>query len=197
MNARQPIPDALFREVHYLADGVLDGTLSDEQCAWLDRLVCTDAVARQLYVRYVFNSDSLRTWSRSVFSRMFAGDPTLVLDDLDKDAISREISNQSGLFTGNSGVHVLSTTLHNTLGYFSDGMPLAYLIATVLTGLGLLIGSLIPVSHPEQIARNSVPPSVVVEPKVDYVGRITGMVDCKRAGDSRVSVGEKFAWLRA
>ena len=56
-------------------------------------------------------------------------------------------------------------------------MPLAYLLATVITGLGLLIGSLIHVSHPEQIARNSVTP-VVVEPKA-FVGRITGMVDCK------------------
>ena len=41
----------------------------------------------------------------------------------------------------------LSTTLHNTLSYFSEGMPLAYLLATVITGLGLLIGSLIHVSQ--------------------------------------------------
>ena len=71
--------------------------------------------------------------------------------------------------------------IHGTIGYFSEGMPLAYLMATVITGLGLLIGSLIHVSSPEQVARNSVP-SVVVEPKADMVGRITGMVDCKWAG---------------
>ena len=79
----------------------------------------------------------------------------------------------------------LSTTFHNTLGYFSEGMPLAYLLATVITGLGLLIGSLIHVSQPEQVAHNS----VVVEPTL--VGRITGMVDCKWNGGSRVSLGQK------
>ena len=56
----------------------------------------------------------------------------------------------------------LGHPLHSTVGYFSEGMPLAYLLATVITGLGLLVGSLIHVSHPEQVARN--PPSVAVEP---------------------------------
>ena len=32
----------------------------------------------------------------------------------------------------------------------------------------------------------------VVEPKAEYVGRITGMVDCKWIGGSRVSLGQKF-----
>ena len=73
----------------------------------------------------------------------------------------------------------LSTTFHATLGYFPEGMPLAYLIATVLTGLGLWIGSTVHVSPPEQLARTSVPSTVVAQPKAEYVGRITGMVDCK------------------
>ena len=88
-------------------------------------------------------------------------------------------------------------------------MPLAYLVATVMTGLGLLIGSLIHVSHPEQVARNSVP-AVVVEPKAEIVGRITGMVDCKwergARGEGRgagaanlkslVGLNDEFVWLR-
>ena len=78
---------------------------------------------------------------------------------------------------GAPAIGFLSTTLYNTIGYFSQGMPLAYLLATVVTGLGLLIGSLIHVSPPEQVAHNSVP-AVVVEAKL-LVGRITGMVDCK------------------
>ena len=67
-------------------------------------------------------------------------------------------------------------------------MPLAYLIATVVTGLGLLIGSHIYVSYPVQVARISVP-SVVAEPKAVYVGRITGMVDCKGTGVAAASRG--------
>ena len=56
-------------------------------------------------------------------------------------------------------------------------MPLAYLIATVVTGLGILIASHVYMSRPEQVARQSVPATVVVEPAP--VGRITGMIDCK------------------
>ena len=40
------------------------------------------------------------------------------------------------------------------LGCFPEGMPLAYLIATVVTGLGLLVGSLVHVCRTEQVARN-------------------------------------------
>ena len=60
----------------------------------------------------------------------------------------------------------------------------------MITGLLILGFWLMPASDPKQVAK-SVPSSVpVVEPKA-YVGRITGMVDCK-IGDSRVSLGQKL-----
>ena len=55
----------------------------------------------------------------------------------------------------------LSTTLHGTVGYFSSGWPVAYLVATVIFGIGLLIGSLMHVSQPVQVARQSSSPSRV------------------------------------
>ena len=89
----------------------------------------------------------------------------------------------------------LSTALHAALGFFPEGMPLAYLIATIVTGLGILIMSLFHVSRPEQLATHSVPPAaerqLATEPLPASVGRITGMVDCK-IGDSRVSLGQKI-----
>ena len=73
-----------------------------------------------------------------------------------------------------------STTLHDMVGFFSSGWPVAYLIATVIFGVGLLIGSLVPVSQPAQVARqSSVPSRVDAEPRMEPVGRITGMVDCQ------------------
>ena len=39
---------------------------------------------------------------------------------------------------------LLSTTLPGTVGLFSSGWPVAYLIATVICGVSLLIGSLVP-----------------------------------------------------
>ena len=83
----------------------------------------------------------------------------------------------------------LSTTIHGTVGYFSSGWPVAYLVATVIFGIGLLIGSVVHVSEPAQVARqSSVPSRSVVEPKMELVGRITGMVDCQwvQSPESRV-----------
>ena len=92
------------------------------------------------------------------------------------------------------------TALHGTLGYFSEGIPLAYLLATVVTGLGLLVGSHVYMSGPEQVAhqsdsvRTSNPQSLIPNPspKTPFVGRITGMADCKWNGASRVSLGQKY-----
>ena len=58
-------------------------------------------------------------------------------------------------------------------------MPLAYLIATVLTGLGILIASHVYMSCPEQVARQSAPLPSPLSPLPSVVGRITGLVDCK------------------
>ena len=75
----------------------------------------------------------------------------------------------------------LATTFHGTVGYFSSGWPVAYLVATVIFGIGLLIGSLMPVSQPAQVAKQSVasPAARSVLAEDGVVGRITGMVDCQ------------------
>ena len=78
-----------------------------------------------------------------------------------------------------TGLAFLGNAVQGTVGYFSSGWPVAYLAATVILGMGLLIGALIPVSEPAQVARQSPLPSRVdAEPKMEFVGRITGMVDC-------------------
>ena len=51
-----------------------------------------------------------------------------------------------------------SSTIHyplSTIHSFFGSMSFSYLAATVLLGLGLLIGSFIPVSGPEQLAEHS------------------------------------------
>ena len=58
-----------------------------------------------------------------------------------------------------------------------------------------------PASYPEQVAKqSSVPGGTVAEPKMELVGRITGMVDCKWADESTVAfngahvpLGRKYA----
>ena len=86
-----------------------------------------------------------------------------------------------------------SAALHGTFGYFSDGMPLAYLLATVVTGLGLLIGSMIHVSqsstYDEGLATSG---ARGAERKVECVGRVTGTaLDCVWSAGSRICLGQK------
>ena len=73
----------------------------------------------------------------------------------------------------------LPATFHDVLGCFPEGMPLAYLLAVLITGLGLLIGSVIHVAEPTEVPRQSASLPSPLSPLPSVVGRITGMVDCK------------------
>jgi len=107
---------------------------------------------------------------------------------------------------------VWGNVYHGTLGFFSQEVPFALLIATLITGLGLWAGSLVYVSQPKPMAeRNPATPapSLAHLPERALVGRITGAVDVKWAtkeledgtqgpeiGDASqrhfVSLGDKF-----
>ena len=81
---------------------------------------------------------------------------------------------------------VLDNAVHGTAGYLAQGWPLSYLVALLIVGVGLTIGSLVHVSLPDAIANRSFSgvhsssPSVNAEAlaRTKAVGWITGMVDC-------------------
>ena len=76
----------------------------------------------------------------------------------------------------------LSTAVHGTVGFFSQEIPFSLLIATVITCLGLLAGSMVHVSQSRSIAQNSSSRSASrpsFSPTSDVVGRITAMADVK------------------
>ena len=94
--------------------------------------------------------------------------------------------------SGSPVLPLLSTTLPGAVGWFSSGWPVAYTIATVICGVSMLIGSVVHVSEPVQVARQSASlPSPfgrgaggegrgnADSPLPSVVGRITGMVDCR------------------
>ena len=90
----------------------------------------------------------------------------------------------------------LSNIVHGTINYFPEGMPLAYLIATVVTGLGILIASHVYMSRPEQVAQQPAPlPSSLASLPL-MVGRITAMADCLWVGDAAssrdVRLGQRY-----
>ena len=70
--------------------------------------------------------------------------------------------------------------VYSLFNYVSSGWPVAYLVATVIFGIGLSIGSFVHVSRSALVAKQSLMPNgSVSEPKEELVGRITGMVDCQ------------------
>jgi hypothetical protein len=82
---------------------------------------------------------------------------------------------------------VAPSNIQNTAGLFSfaSGWPVAYLIATAIFAIGLLIGSLTHVSHNEFVDRSA--PTAAEHPtgsrlQADVVAQITGTVDCKWEG---------------
>ena len=106
----------------------------------------------------------------------------------------------------------LGGAYHGTIGFFSQEVPFSLLVATFVTGLGLLAGSLVYVSQPKSMAKNvpapMMPAVAVLRPERELVGRITGAVDVKWAEGSQgrcqgteardtnqkflVSLGDKF-----
>ena len=119
-----------------MADIACDGALTERDAAQLEQLLHGNVEAQQYYLTHVSLDQVAAMGVRTSSARADAARPSPIFG-------------------------FLSPALHSTLDYFSEGMPLAYLLATVITGLGLLVGSLVHVSRPEQIVRNSVRQAVV------------------------------------
>ena len=161
-------PDWLS-DLDLLLCDVSDGTLDDLKLKQLDEILAGDSEALAHYVDYIDLFATLTRqpaiWAKENYQWQGT---TSEFDSL----VVRPAATIAAPF---SSVHhrpspripsFLSIPIHGTIGYFSQGLPLAYLLATVITGLGRLVGSLIHVSHPEQVARESFSPALVVEPKV-------------------------------
>ncbi len=87
-------------------------------------------------------------------------------------------------------------------GFFSSDWPVAYLMATVICGIGIAVAAFTYVSRPDGVA-----PAITAvekidqrgEPRPECVGRITAMFDCKwvnqrkSPASGRVAVGQDYA----
>jgi hypothetical protein len=82
-------------------------------------------------------------------------------------------------------VHLLDGAIHGTIGDLASGWLVAYLIATVVLAIGLAIGAVTHVSQPMQLVQDVPAPSSPVSIPQSIVGRITGMVDCRFAANSK------------
>ena len=115
-----------------------EGQLSPEQAIQLDGLLSADPEARLFYVRYMDLCANL-FWS-------------VLSDDGHRQLMAQVLeAPKSEVPPSSPFPSLLDTMSHGATGNFS-GWPVAYLVATVIFGIGLLMGSLVHVSEPQQIA---------------------------------------------
>ena len=130
-------------EVGRLAALLLDGEFDSEDRRRLEQMLSSDEESLSYYENYV-EIHSLLHWQHGLAERCETGflQPDPPCDSCPPVSTFPAIA----LFDG---------ATDKATSYFSSGWPVAYMIATVICGVGLLVGSLIPVSQPEQVARQS------------------------------------------
>jgi hypothetical protein len=202
MNASgSQLPNTSFHELHALIDALLSEQASDTDILRLQQLVCGSPEFRARYVQYVYTSWNLRTWAEHSPLNPPADQLGPCWTDADGVLFDSPASTGSIASGNTSRFQVLPRPSGITFAYLSSGWPLAYLIATVICGLGLAVGALTHVSQPaRQLASLRSPlgsgaggdgkwlPSPAGrgaggegDRNGPVVGRITGMVDCQWA----------------
>ena len=164
----------------YLAELVCDESVSSNEIAELNSILLTDHTFRQYYLSYYRMRVTLRLELRAQRAAQ------KLHQKININTNERASSNSNAIDVAAPVVvpipSFFSTTYHGTIGFFSQELPFSLLIATLLTGFGLWIASLVYISGPEKIAKDStLPAKTSFDPTLKVVGKITGMGDCKWA----------------
>ncbi len=152
-------PDDQFEELSELSAAVREDRCTPEQASQLNARLIDDPSACDIYARYVLLEAMLEF-------ELGAG----------RHPAEPSPRFHTPIFS------LFSATYHGTVSFFSQEIPFALLMATVVTSLGLLVGSMIYVTHHQQLAEDiSASPSAWPAGKADmeFVGRVTGMVDVR------------------
>ena len=171
--------DRVFELVGKICD---EGATQDDLLE-LDSMVKGNPAARKHYLGYCQMHSALRLELRASRATLAACQQISSEAFPEEDALFN--AEQTAPSVCESSPAVPPMPRFSTFGFFSEDLPLAYLVATVITGLGLLIGAFTHVSQPEQMfvqaSKNTQRETAIAEnpPLASAVGQITGMVDCK------------------
>ncbi len=183
-----------------LIDAVCNATITPEQTAHLEDTLSHNPDAQWFYLQYIHLHGTL-LWDRQSHSEWDA------LRQMKEQGLtaSPTVGSTEQPITPCESMpsplppSILGNVWHGTIGYFSHEMPFSLLMGAALTGLLILVAWLVPVSRPVEIAKRSSRTPSVVKPRVELVGKITGMVDVKWVNDNsasfndaRVSLGRKY-----
>ncbi len=144
--------DDLFKIIHEMVVAQSNGEMTREQFAVFDELLADSEKARQLYVEYIYESLALPLMlglsenehvlpSFANFEQEGSepsAPPAATIASLDQHHRPGFDSTALSFFPS-----ILSTTVHSTIGFFSQELPFSLLIAAVLTSLGLWFASMV------------------------------------------------------
>ena len=200
MSLRMP-ESPLLEQVEAMILAGERGDLTASEMATLGEILRTNPDARRFYACYMLETCRLRDWAESA--------SCLPVSSCDvAENVGRSSAEERADMPVQSAppLNFLAPPIQGVFGYFAPSWPMAYLVATVMTALGLMICANMYISPPGQI----VGPSTVERPAISpaphdvlravVVGRITGMADCQWSvdGDSKnlkspVSIGDHFS----
>jgi hypothetical protein len=154
-----------------LTDMACNGAITEEDAAQLERLLRGNAQAQQFYLKRM----SFDTWLRWEVA----------------DQVQEPTSVDSP-----PPVIVSVGSPYGRAGWLSSGWPVAYLVAAVVLGIGLMIGAVTHVSQSIQVVRQHLPSTfgrraggeggrTVDATQSPVVGQITGTLDCRFAAGSK------------
>lgn len=166
----------------YLAEIVCDENASIDDVAELDAILLADATSRRIYWDYCRMHVALEMEMQANHMLQRACEQ----ENLDSSALApweSDVLAAATLPTASASSPAptfFSTAFHSTVGFFSQEIPFSLLIATIITCLGLLIGSFVYVTHHKQIADSPAQPTPLIgKSDMEFIGRVTGMVDVK------------------
>jgi len=169
MTTSEPTPRG---DLNGILTALIDGLPSEEQLAQLESLLAEDPEALTYYRQY------MRICSLLEFERI----RTEETEQTQASDILVHAECLAGSVAADRGAIALPTFVthayQGVIGYFSQELPFSLLIATVVTCLGLLTGSLIYVTHHTRLADNiDRSTSLIAKSEIQFVGRITNLSD--------------------
>lgn len=175
--------DLHSEELWTLADGLYSGQLTAEQRARLEDIIAKDDAAAAFCAAYA-NMHAMLRWRFRPIEPDATFSPESHSADVSKQTASVSATASKPPRNDRIVPILFSNAVHGTIGFFSQEVPFSILIAAIITGLGLWFGSLVHVTHHEQLAGGaSRQPSTMTQnidkPNAEYVAHITAIVDVK------------------
>ena len=173
MTTFEPTPTSDFAGI---LTALIDGQPSEEQLASLESLLADDSEALVYYRKY------MRLCALLEFER-------IKVEECEGHQVSDALAETESVpFKDAAAGHAIllptfvTNAYQGVIGYFSQEIPFSLLISTIVTGLGLLVGSLVYVTHYKQVAdgtHRSTP--LAARAYIEFVGRVTGLADVQWA----------------